>query len=135
MCSGRARDLVVARHICHKIGHRAAHRTELEGPAGVLLELDLIKACALDRAFDGVDRSVEAALIDLKGGLLGLADLLDDLFVAGSEVGVVVGLLLEDGTDLVVLTRVGGGISEDGELGDVGIVFWVESFELWMQAS
>jgi hypothetical protein len=34
--------------------------------------------------------------IDLEGRLLGLADLLDDLFVAGAQLEVAVGLLVDD---------------------------------------
>jgi hypothetical protein len=33
---------------------------------------------------------------------------------------------------VVVLTGVGSDVAEDGELVDVGVVFWIESFQLWV---
>ena len=42
-------------------------------------------------------------------------------------------LLLDDGPDPVVLARVGSHVTEDAQLGDAGVVFWIDSFELWME--
>jgi hypothetical protein len=50
----------------------------------------------------------------------------------GAQFGVAVGLLVDDGADAVVFTGVGGDVSEDAQLVDVGIVFWVEAFYLRM---
>jgi hypothetical protein len=68
----------------------------VEDASGVLRELYSVEGGALDGAFDLVDGCVEAALVDLEGRLLGLADLLDDLFVAGAQLEVAVGLLVDD---------------------------------------
>ena len=62
-------------------------------------------------------------------------ELLDDLLVTGAQFRIPMRLLLDDGADPVVLTRVGRDITEDAQLGDVGIVFWVDAFELWMESS
>jgi hypothetical protein len=59
--------------------------------------------------------------------------LLNDLFVAGPEIGAAVRLLLDDGPDPVVLARVGSHVTEDAQLGDVGIVFRIDSFEFRME--
>jgi hypothetical protein len=39
----------------------------VEDSAGILRELYSVEGGALDRAFDLVDRCIEAALVDLKG--------------------------------------------------------------------
>ena len=53
----------------------------------------------------------------------------------GAQLGVAVGLLVDDGADPVVLTGVGSDVGEDAELVDVGIVFWVEAFYFRMKGS
>jgi hypothetical protein len=63
-----------------------------------------------------------------------LADLLHDLFVAGVQLVVAAGLLLDDGADPVVLTGVGRDVAQDAHLGDVGVVFRIDSFQLGMQS-
>jgi hypothetical protein len=105
----------------------------VEDSAGVLGELYSVKGGALDGAFDLVDGCVEAALVDLEGRLLGLADLFDDLFVVGAQVGVAVRLLVDDGADAVVLPRVGRHVGQDAQLVDVRVVFWVEAFYFRMK--
>ena len=44
-------------------------------------------------------------------------------------------LLLDDGADPVVLTRVGSHVTEDAQLGDVRVVFGIDAFEFWMERS
>jgi hypothetical protein len=100
----------------------------VEDAAWVLRELDAVEGSLRNGALDLVDRCVEAALVDLEGGLFGLANLINDLFVVGAQLGVAVGLLVDDGADPVVLTGVGSDVGEDAQLVDVGIVFWVEAF-------
>jgi hypothetical protein len=51
----------------------------------------------------------------------------------GAQLGVAVGLLVDDGADPVVLTGVGSDVGKDAELVDVGIVFWVEAFYFRMK--
>jgi hypothetical protein len=46
----------------------------------------------------------------------------------GTQFRVAVGLLVDDGSDPVVLPGVGGNVGEDAELVDVGVVLWVETF-------
>jgi hypothetical protein len=46
----------------------------------------------------------------------------------GTQLGVAVGLLVDDGADAVVLAGVGSDVGQDAELVDGGIVFWVEAF-------
>ena len=53
----------------------------------------------------------------------------------GAQRGVAVGLLVDDGADPVVLTEVGSDVTQDAELVDVGIVFWVEAFYFRMNGS
>jgi hypothetical protein len=121
--------------IGHEIGHRAADCTEVEDASWVLRELDAVEGGLRNGAFDLVDRCVEAALVYLESGLFGLADLIDDLFVVGAQLGVAVGLLVDDSPDAVVLTRVGSDVGEDAELVDVGVVLWVEAFYFRMKGS
>jgi len=52
----------------------------------------------------------------------------------GAQLGVAVGLLVDDGADPVVLTGIGSYVGEDAELVDVGIVFWVEAFYFRMKS-
>jgi hypothetical protein len=61
--------------------------------------------------------------------------LVDDLFIVGAQLGVAVGLLVDDGADPVVLTGVGSDVGQDAHLVDVGIVFWVEAFYFRMRGS
>jgi len=51
----------------------------------------------------------------------------------GAQVGVAVGLLVDNSSDPVVLTGVGGDVGEDAELVDVGVVLWVEAFYFRMK--
>jgi hypothetical protein len=53
----------------------------------------------------------------------------------GAQLGVAVGLLVDDGADPVVLTGVGSDVGQDAELVDVGVVFWVEAFYFRMEGS
>ena len=53
----------------------------------------------------------------------------------GTQLGVAVGLLVDDSSDPVVLTGVGSDVGEDAKLVDVGIVFWVEAFYFRMEGS
>jgi len=53
----------------------------------------------------------------------------------GAQLGVAVGLLVDDSADPVVLTGVGSDVGEDAQLVDVGIVFWVEAFYFRMKGS
>jgi hypothetical protein len=53
-----------------------------------------------------INGCVEAAFIDRQGGLFCLTHLLDNLLVTGAQLVVAAGLLLDDGTDPVVLARV-----------------------------
>ena len=46
----------------------------------------------------------------------------------GAQLGVAVGLLVDDSADPVVLTGVGSDVGEDAELVDVRVVLWVEAF-------
>ena len=43
------------------------------------------------------------------------------------------GLLVDDGADSVVLTRVGSDVGQDAQLVDVRVVFWVEAFYFRMK--
>ncbi len=52
-----------------------------------------------------------------------------------TQIGIAVRLLLDDRPDPVVLARIGSNIGEDAQLGDVGIVFRIEAFELGMDGS
>jgi hypothetical protein len=123
----------LAQLIGHEIGHRAADCTEVEDASWVLRELDAVEGGLRNGAFDLVDRCVEAALVYLESGLFGLADLIDDLFVVGAQLGVAVGLLVDDSSDPVVLPRIGSYVSKDPQLVDVGVVFWVEAFYFRMK--
>jgi hypothetical protein len=51
----------------------------------------------------------------------------------GAQLGVAVGLLVDDGADPVVLTGIRGDVSEDAELVDVRVVLWVEAFYFRMK--
>ena len=53
----------------------------------------------------------------------------------GAQLGVAVGLLVDDSSDPVVLTGVGSYVGEDAELVDVGVVFWVDAFYFRMKGS
>ena len=53
----------------------------------------------------------------------------------GSEALISTRLLLDAGADPAVLMGVGSNVAEDAQLGDVGIVFGVDAFELWMERS
>jgi hypothetical protein len=53
----------------------------------------------------------------------------------GAQLGVAVGLLVDDSPDPVVLTGVGSDVGEDAELVDVGVVLWVEAFYFRMKGS
>jgi hypothetical protein len=119
--------------IGHEIGHGAADCAEVEDAAWVLREFDTVEGGILDGAFDLVDRCVEAALVYLESCLLGLTDLVNDLFVVGAQLGVAVGLLVDDSSDPVVLPRIGSYVSKDPQLVDVGVVFWVEAFYFRMK--
>jgi hypothetical protein len=133
-CSLSTSHLVgLAQLIGHEIGHRASDCTEVEDAAGVLRELDSVEGGALDGAFYLVYGCVEATLVDLQRGLFGLADLVNDLFIVGAQLGVAVGLLVDDSSDAVVLAGVRGDVTEDAELVDVGIVFWVDTFYFRMK--
>src|ERR1019366_4995076 len=83
--------VLAAQGIGHEIGHGATNCAEVEDAAWVLRELYSVEGGALDGAFDLVDGCVEASLIDLEGRLFGLADLLNDLFIVGAQLGVAVG--------------------------------------------
>jgi len=106
----------LAQLIGHEIGHGATDGAEMEDAARVLRELYSVEGGTLDGAFDLVDRCVEAALVDLQRGLFGLSNLVDDLFVMGAQLGVAVGLLVDDGADPVVLPGVGSDVTEDAQL-------------------
>jgi hypothetical protein len=51
----------------------------------------------------------------------------------GAQLGVAVGLLLDDGVQAVVLARVGSDVAQDAELVDVRVVFWIEAFYFRME--
>ena len=53
----------------------------------------------------------------------------------GAQLGVAVGLLVDDSADPVVLTGIRGDVSENAELVDVRVVFWVEAFYFRMKGS
>jgi hypothetical protein len=65
---------------------------------------------------------------------IGQADLFDDLFVTGAQLEIVAGLLVDDSADAVVLAGVGSDITQDAELVDVGVVFWVKAFYFRMKS-
>lgn len=48
-------------------------------------------------------RCIKTSLIDLESGLLGLTDLLHDLFVTGTQFRIIMRLFLDDGANPVVL--------------------------------
>ena len=105
----------------------------MEDPARVLLQLDARGVGMGDGAFQGFDGGVEVMAGDLESGLLGLADLLGDARVLGFESGVVLGRGADPGRILLVLAGVGSDISQDAQLGNVGVLFGVESLELGME--
>ena len=53
----------------------------------------------------------------------------------GTQLGAAVGLLVDGSSDPVVLARVGSNVTQDAELVDVRVVFWVEAFYLRMKGS
>ena len=53
----------------------------------------------------------------------------------GTQLGVAVGLLVDDSPDPVVLTGIRGNVGEDAELVDVGVIFWVKAFYFRMKGS
>src|ERR1700733_3225026 len=91
------------------------------------------KRSTLDRPLQPIHRCIKAALVDLQRRFLGLADLLDDLLILRAQLVIPVRLLLDDRANPVVLARVRSHIAEDAQLGDVRVVFGVESFELRVQ--
>ena len=54
--------------------------------------------------------------------------------VAGAQLEVASGLLFDNGADLGVLTGVGCDVAKDRQLIDVGIIFRIEPFNLWMES-
>ena len=107
----------------------------MEDAARVLLQLDAPGVGMNDGALEGFHRSVEVVAGDLKSGFLGLADLLGDAVVLGFESGVVLGRGADAGGVLLVLAGVGSDIGQDAQLGDVGVLLGVESFEFGMEGS
>ena len=69
----------------------------------------------------------------LQSRSFGLAHLLGDTFILGLEIGIVVGLVAHDGGIALVFAGVGSYVGEDTQLGDIGVVFGVGSFEFGMQ--
>jgi hypothetical protein len=51
----------------------------------------------------------------------------------GAQLGVAVGLLVDDSSDPVVLTGVGCDAGENAQLVDVWVVLWVEAFYFRMK--
>ena len=51
----------------------------------------------------------------------------------GAQLGVAVGLLVDDSADPVVLPRIWGDVGENSQLVDVRVVLWVEAFYLRMK--
>jgi len=66
--------------------------------------------------------------------LLGPAHPVQDLLVFDLELGIALGLLGDLEPVGVVLPGVGRDIGQDGHLVDVGAVFGVDAFELWVQS-
>jgi hypothetical protein len=117
----------------HQVGHGTGDRAQPEAPARVLLELDAFLADLLDGALQSVDGRVEMTLGNLQGGGLGLAHLFGDAVVLGLEIGVVPGLVADGRGVALVLAGIGCYVSQDTELGDVGVVFGVDAFQFGME--
>jgi len=99
----------------------------MEDAVGVLGQLHTAEGCRLDCASDLVDRSVEPAHVDVEGRFLGQSGLFDDLLEAGAQLDIITNGLRQLALQVVELARVWCHVGQDGELGDVGVVFGIET--------
>jgi hypothetical protein len=73
------------------------------------------------------------ALGNLKSRLLGLTNLFGDTLVLGFEFRVALGLVMSPGGELLILAGVGSYVAKDAHLGDVGVIFGIDSLKLGVE--